>query len=230
MKKIMLLIVFASIALPSFSLTFLEYFAHINIAFGPSLLLGGDVSGDSDNYEVILYHSGGGTLRFPYKPSDIEKWPVGINFTIRLPVYYNETLSTGITFDADIAGSVFSGFAGGYFEYYLNNKLSFLGGLGFSMANVSTDIGKIPGGYSDSGDTVSVTGFSASGIGFSAGVKYHFFKYFFLEAGYHFGWKHTIDDYTVQIDGEDIETTGAAIEPLYINYKHAFAVKIGFGI
>jgi hypothetical protein len=52
----------------------------------------------------------------------------------------------------------------------------------------------------------------------------------YLEGGYHFGWKHKIEDYTIQIGGEDIETGRMDAEPLYVNYQHGITIKIGFGI
>jgi hypothetical protein len=232
MKRAVFAAVLIAAALPAYSLTFLEYLAHINFSLGPAVVAGANVSGTSDIYLfTITSTGGGGSQTFLYWPGDLDQWPVALGASLRIPLYFNTAFSLGLTGDIAYAGSLTTGVWGLYFEQYFREGLSFLGGLGVSGAILSEDLGTVKAGFgSHSGKTLTLAGNSFSGPGFMLAAKYHLFKYCFLEAGYRFGWKQKIDDYELQIDSKELDYSGATLAPLNVSPSHSFAVKIGFGI
>jgi hypothetical protein len=216
-----LFMIFLSFQVHAFDLV--GWFARMNLSMGPNIHLGGDINDDSLYRIELTRTSDGRTFSFNYAPSEIEIWPVNFGLGLRIPVYYNKFFAAGALINMGISGSLFSSVYGAYFEYYFTDRFSFLGGLGVSSAHLTMDLGSL------SDKTVSLSGTSFKGPGVVLAAKYHFFKYFFLEAGYAFVNKQGITGYTLRYGGEKIPMSGSP-DQLNINTSHDIFIKIGVGI
>jgi hypothetical protein len=219
MKKI-LIVVFVLAALPAFSFDFFDYFMHMNSAIGGIVPFGGETSGNDSVVTVTL--PGSPPKSFLFSPQDLGSWPVGLNIGFNIPVYYNKRIALSGTLEIDIYGAFVTIFGGAYFECYLNQKWSLAGRLGGSLFILDKGLGTL-GGYG-----ISITGMSSS-FGFQAGVKYHFFKYLFLEAAYQFSGKYVVSDYKIKVDDRVIPNSGTG-NPLTVKPSHGIILRIGIGI
>jgi hypothetical protein len=222
MRKFTVILFLGFISFQAYGVDWGDWFAHINLSAGPNIRLDGDISDDSV-YRITLAKTDGTTVGFDYIPSEIEIRPVNFGLGIRFPLYYNRLFAIGILANMGIGKSLWANVYGAYFEYYCTNKFSLLGSIGFSSAHFSTDLGSV------SGETVSLSGNSAGGLGFVAAAKYHFLKYLFLEAGYAFVYKQGITDYDLKVGGEKIPLSGSP-DQLDIGASHNIFIKIGVGI
>jgi hypothetical protein len=222
-KKHVLIIALIALALPAYSLTFMEYFSHINFSLGVGFFGGGDVDTDDYGWHIELSDNKGNFKIYNYPLSDIETSPVGLSLNFRIPFYFNRIISTGFTMDMGLSGDYFTGVIGGYVEGHITERFSLLGGIGGSVATLTPEVGKFLG------DRVVVSGSSASGLGFYGAAKFHIFKYVFFEGGYRFTGKQKVSDWKVKVDGEEIPGD-INFPPLDVLASHCFSMKIGIGI
>ena len=222
MKKLFAITIFAFFVSSAYSLTFLEYLAHCNISLGANMMVGGEISGDNNEYTITVY-TNMGNYNFAYKPSDIDTPVAGIAFDLRLPFYFNQLFALGL--NVEFGGfDVMSGMGGLYFDYYFSPRWSFVGSLGVSLSGITYNLGKILN------KNLDLSGMGSAGLGISAGAKFHILKYMYLEAGYRLGWKSKIDEYSLNYDAEKVADLFPSPPALTMGMNHNFSLKLGAGI
>ena len=221
-KKLFVIIVLVFLVSSAYSITFLEYLAHCNVSLGANMMFGGKITGDTNEYTVIVY-SNIGSYNFAYKPSKIDTPIGGIAFGLRLPFYFNQQFALGL--NVEFGGlEVMSGLAGLYYDYYFSPRWSFVGSLGLSLGGISYKLGEIMNKRLD------ISGMGSPGLGIAVGTKFHIFKYMYLEAGYRLGWKSKIKDYSLNYDGEKVADLYPPPLALTMGMTHNISIKLGAGI
>jgi len=223
MKKRLFAIIFLGFLVSSaYSFTFLEYLGHCNVSLGANMMFGGEISGDNNAYTVIVY-TNLGTYNFAYKPSDINTPIPGLAFDLRLPFYFNKNFALGL--NIEFGGfNVMSGMGGLYFDYYITKRWSLVSSVGVSFGGITYNLGKIQK------KDLDISGFGTPGFGAAAGVKFHIFKYMYLEAGYRLALKSKIDEYSLNYDGEKVADLSPPPPPLNMGMNHNISIKLGAGI
>lgn len=227
--------------------------ASINISVGFTAPASISVGGDDDiNY--ILVDSFGDSYNTNFNPSVFNNWTPGVQINIRIPFYHNDIIAAGLAanaslFNIDLINNSYlgNGLLGGYFEYKFRKfsgsfiqRLAVLSsfGVGMSLANgggkLESAVSGDPGFYNGTifhkpGSDLGVQGNSNPVFGFTLGVKHLFSNFSFIEAGYSFIGKTTIDKFELSMDGKGYILSEKQPKPLNISNTHMVYVLIGIG-
>lgn len=224
-----------------------NYFSHINLTIGIVTPLGFSYSGENEVYKYSVEDGFGNYYYNSFNSSVFGRYTPGMELGFRFPFYYNDNLSTGVALKASIfnmdmvnGSMVGNGAVGLFFEYKLNTKFSLLGNanIGFNMADGG---GKLkaaypgdPGYYDGStfhapGSDFSITGTSTPLLNIGASVKYHLTQYVFLEVGYNFIFKSTVNKFDANLDGKTLKLDESPKNMKINNYSIIY-LSVGFGV
>ncbi|MCX7024592.1 MAG: hypothetical protein NT080_08220 [Spirochaetes bacterium] len=248
-KSIFVILMLLALCAPAFSETFwdacLDWLKLCNLTIGPAFFMPEGV-GDPNSYDFHIVDGFGDDYYFSNDYSE-KTQPSGIGVAIRMPFYYTDRFSLGVT-GFSIADAV-SGFGVAMAGLYATGSVgsfSISAGAGVAGAFVSHTIGRLyeafpgdPGAYLDGvffapGSTMTVMACSSRlKPSATCSFKYRIMPWLYAEAGTTYFPDLTIDEFTYSLDNEDGgETTEvfSADPRTTIWFPSFWTVFVGFGV
>jgi len=222
----------------------LDYSSHINFTLGYFTPINSSIEGSTGAYVCLLTDDLTYDYYFSFDQSENttlnEMLPFG--FSLRIPVFYNDLLSTGLGFTGGYSTkSIIELLMGGYFDINISS-FSFIATGGMSFASSTLNLGSIPSQFSgdpgfyqngvfyEPGTPVYMTGVSGLGYGFGLGIKYNIFKYLYVECTYTYLSALTIKDYVLAFSNEKEFPNIPQPDPVTLSAASTLLIGIGFGI
>jgi hypothetical protein len=228
-----------------------EYIAHCNFAFGPSIMIGGKISG-SHGLNLKLVDRFNDTYYFSYNPDDDNTSLVGFNIMVGFPFYYQDYFSVGMYGQTLLNGlsgdDLLLYYGGGIYAEGIYKHFSLRLGLGIFGLNSGKSVGRVapawkgdPGYYTgtrfiEPGEHLRASSYDFLGVSFNVAFKYYPFKdtkgflgVTFLQLGYYFFPSIAISDYRLNLAGVDVVASGP-LPSFEIESTHNISLLLGFGL